>query len=71
MYGGGEKRCRLGVVQHFEGQKPYRRPRRRREYNIKMDHKQIIWEVLDWAALAQGRKNWWAVVNVVMNLQGP
>jgi hypothetical protein len=26
-----EKRCRLGVVQKFEGQRPYRRPRHRRE----------------------------------------
>jgi hypothetical protein len=43
----GEKRCRLGVVQKFEGQRPYRRPRHKREYNTKMDLKEISWEVLD------------------------
>jgi len=70
MYG-GKKRCRLGVVQQFEGQRPYRRTRHRRDYNIKMDPKEIIWEGLDWTALAQGRNKWWALVNLVMNLQCP
>jgi len=36
---GREKRCRLGVVQKFEGQRPYRRPRHRRNYNIENDLK--------------------------------
>jgi hypothetical protein len=41
MYG-EEKRCRLGVVEKFKGQRQYRRPRCRREYNIKMDLKEIV-----------------------------
>ena len=70
MYG-GKKRCRLGVVQQFEGQRPYRRTRHWKDYNIKMDPKEITWEGLDWTALAQGRNKWWALVNLVMNLQCP
>ena len=46
MYG-GEKRCRLGVVENLKEQKPYRRPRNRRECDIKMHFKEIFWEGLD------------------------
>ena len=67
----GEKRCRLGVMQKFEGQRPYRTPRRRRDYNIKMDLKERVWEGLDWIALAQDRNKWWVLVNMVTNLKGP
>jgi hypothetical protein len=35
----GKKRYRLGVVQKFEGQRPYRRPTHRRDYNIKMNQR--------------------------------
>jgi hypothetical protein len=67
----GENRYRLGVVQKFEGERPYRRPRHGRDYNIKVDLKEIRWDVLDWIALAQDRDRWWALVNLVMNLQSP
>jgi hypothetical protein len=62
-----ENSCRLGLVEKSEGQRPHRRPRHRREYNIKIDLKEIVWEGLDWIAVAQDRNNWWAVVNLVMN----
>jgi hypothetical protein len=67
----GEKRCRLGMVEKCEGERPYRRPRHRRDYNIKTDLKKIVWEGLHWIAVAQDRDKWWAVVNLVMNKQGP
>jgi alpha-glucosidase (family GH31 glycosyl hydrolase) len=36
---------------------------------IKMDLREIGWGVVDWIHLAQDRDRWWALVNVVMNLQ--
>jgi hypothetical protein len=33
-----------------------------------MDLREIGWEGMDWMHLAQGRGQWWAVVNMVMNL---
>jgi len=60
-----------GCGAKFEGKRPYRRPRLRRDYYIKMDPKEIVWEGLDWIALAQDRDKWWDFVNLVMNLQSP
>jgi hypothetical protein len=45
-------------------------PRRRREYNIKMDLKEIGLERVH-CDLAQDRDHWRALVNTVMNLRGP
>ena len=64
-------KVQTGCGAKFEGQRPYRRPRYRRDYNFIMDPKEIIWEGLDWIALAQGMDKWWALVNLVMNLQNP
>jgi hypothetical protein len=50
---------------------PLGRPRHRWEDNIKMDHKEVGYEGVDWTLLAQGDLQWWAVVNIVMNLQVP
>jgi hypothetical protein len=33
-----------------------------------MDPKEIEWECVDWILLAQDRDQWWALVNMVMNL---
>jgi hypothetical protein len=63
----GEKQCRLVLVEKFKGQRPYRRPRYRRDYNIKMDLKKRGWEGSDWIAVVQDRNNWLALVNPVMN----
>jgi hypothetical protein len=41
---------------------------RRWEDNIKMDHKKIVCEGLNWMYLAQDRVQWLALVNTVMNL---
>jgi hypothetical protein len=48
-----------------------RRPRPRRGDNIRMDFREIKWEVVDWMHLAQDRDEWWALMNTVMNLRVP
>jgi hypothetical protein len=35
-----------------------------------MDLKEMGWVAMDWTTLAQGRDTRWAVVNMVMNIQG-
>jgi hypothetical protein len=37
--------------------------------NIKMDTQEAGWGDMDWISLAQDRKKWRALVNVVMNLR--
>jgi hypothetical protein len=59
------------LVSKPEGRKPHRRPRHRWEDKIIMDLREIGWEVVDWMHLAQDRDQWWAHVNMVMNLQVP
>jgi hypothetical protein len=47
-----------------------RRPRCRREDNIRMDLiKEIGWEDVDWIRLAEDRDQWWVVVNTVMKFR--
>jgi hypothetical protein len=48
-----------------DGKRPLGRPRRRGVNNIKIDHREIGWNGMDWIHLAQGR----ALVNRVMNLR--
>ena len=58
-----------GLVGKSEGKRPFGRPKRRWEDNIKMDHKEVEWEGIDWIQLAQDRDRWKALVNGVMNLR--
>jgi hypothetical protein len=51
--------------------RPLRRPRRRREDNIKMDLREIGLDTMDWTDLAQERDQWRALVNTVMKLRVP
>jgi hypothetical protein len=53
------------------GKGPLGRPKRRWEYNIKMDLEQVGCGGMDWIGLAQDTDRWWAVVNAVMNLRVP
>jgi hypothetical protein len=71
--------ARMGVVKDAynilvgrpEGRRPPERPRRRWEYNIKMDLREMGFGDVDWIHLAQDRDRWRAVVNTVMRLRVP
>jgi len=49
--------------------KPFGRHKHRSEDDTKMNHKEIGCEDMDWGFVAQGRDQWWALVNTVMKLQ--
>jgi len=53
-----------------EGKRPLWRPRRRWEYNIKMDLREVG-GAGDWLELAQNRDRWRTVVNTVMKFRVP
>jgi hypothetical protein len=66
----GEKRNAYRMlVGKPEGKRPLGRPRRRWEYNIRMNPREIGWGGMDWIDLAQDRDQWRALVNTVMNLR--
>jgi hypothetical protein len=48
-----------------------KRPIHRWADNIKMDFREIGWDIMDWIDLAQDRDRWRALVNTVMNLRVP
>jgi hypothetical protein len=58
-------------VGKLEGKKPLGGPRRRWVDNIKMDHREIGWDGIDWITLAEDRDHWRALVNTVMNFHVP
>jgi hypothetical protein len=58
------------LVGRPEGRRPFGRPRRGWEDNIKMDLQEVGW-CMDWIELAQDRYRWRALVNAVMNLRVP
>jgi hypothetical protein len=59
------------LVGRPESKRPIGRPRHRWEDNIKMDRREIGIDGADWIQLAQGRVQWPAFVNTVMNLRVP
>jgi hypothetical protein len=46
--------CRI-LVRKLDGERPFGRPRRRREVNIRMNVREIGWEIVDWIHLAQDK----------------
>jgi hypothetical protein len=52
----GERRGAYRVlVGRTEGKRPLLRPRRRWEYNIKIDYQEVGWGGIDWIDLAQDK----------------
>jgi hypothetical protein len=51
------------------GQPEGKRSLHRWEDNIKIDFREIEWDSMDWIHLAQGRDQWSALVNMVINIQ--
>jgi len=70
MYGGDERRIK-DLVGKPEGKRSLGRPRHRWENNINMNLQEVECGGRDWIELAQYRGRWWALANVVMNLQVP
>ena len=54
-----------------EGIRSLGRPRRRWEYNIKIDLREVGCDGRDWINLAQNKDRWWAYVSAAMNLRVP
>jgi hypothetical protein len=66
---GEERKAYKVLVGKPEGRKPLGRPRRRWEYGVRMDIREIGLGGVDWIGLAQDRDRWRAVVSAVMNLR--
>jgi hypothetical protein len=66
---GEEKKVYKVLVGKPEGKRPLGRLRRRWEYRIRMDLREIGLGGVDWIRLAQDRDWWRAVVSAVMNLR--
>ena len=59
------------LVRKPDGKRPFGRPRRRWENNIKMDLEEVGRGCGDWMELAQDWDRWRALVSTVMNFRVP
>jgi len=66
-----EYRCIQGFGGKSEGKRPFGRPRRRWDDNIKMNIQEVCCGCMGWIELAQDRDRWRALVTAVMNLRIP
>jgi len=59
------------LSENLKGRDHSGRPICRSEDNIRMNFREIGWEVVNWIHLAQVRDQWRALLNTVMNLRDP
>jgi hypothetical protein len=59
------------LVGRLEEKLPLRRPRHKWEDNIKMDHRGIGLEDMDWFYLAEDGDQWQTLVKMIGNLRVP
>jgi hypothetical protein len=60
---GEERKVYKVLVGKPEGRRPLGKPRRRWEFGVRMDLKEIGLEGVDWIRLAQDRDRWRAVMS--------
>jgi hypothetical protein len=65
---GEEEKCIQVLVGKAEEGTMLKKPRCRCKCNIRIDLKEIGWEGMDWIHMAQGRNQWWNLVNTIMKL---
>jgi hypothetical protein len=65
---GREEKCTKGVCRVTWRTELHGRRKHRRDYNIKMDHKEIAGPDVDWIDVSQNRSKWRVIVNTVMKL---
>jgi hypothetical protein len=67
--------ARAEYIQGFlgkpKGKRPLGRPKRRREYNIKMDLQEVGWKGMDWIGVAQDRDRRRTLIEAIMNIRVP
>jgi hypothetical protein len=68
---GEDRRVHRMLVGKPEGKRPFGRPRRRWEDNIKMDIQEVVGGRGDWMELAQDRDRWRALVGTVRDFRVP
>jgi hypothetical protein len=69
MWQAWERKVYKVLVGKPDGKKPFGRPRHRWKDGIRMDLRETGWGSVKWIQLAQVRDQWWAFVNMVMNLR--
>jgi hypothetical protein len=66
----GEKRNAYRIlVGKPEGKRPLGRPRHRWMDNMKMDLREVGWDVVCWIDMAQDGDQWRSLVNTILNLR--
>jgi hypothetical protein len=68
---GEERGVHRVLVWNPEDKRPLGRPRRRWEYNMKLDLRETGIDEVNWIRLAQDGVQWRDFVNTVMNLRVP